>query len=59
MESFFASLKTECVYQQQLKTREQTKALIFDYIAVFYNILCAGISRLFTRRQLTFKNCIT
>lgn len=39
MESFFASLKTECIYQQRLKTREQTKALIFDYIEVFYNNL--------------------
>lgn len=37
MESFFASLKTECVYQQRLKTREQAKTLIFDYIEVFYN----------------------
>lgn len=36
-ESFFHSLKTECLYQQRLATREQAKGVIFDYIEVFYN----------------------
>lgn len=37
MESFFAALKTECIYQQRLETRKQAKTLIFDYIEIFYN----------------------
>lgn len=37
LESFFASLKTECVYQEQFDTREQARLEIFDYIEVFYN----------------------
>lgn len=37
MESFFAALKVECVYQQKYKTREQARRSIFDYIEVFYN----------------------
>jgi len=37
MESFFAALKTECIYQQRLETRKEAKALIFDYIEIFYN----------------------
>lgn len=36
-ESFFASFKTECIYQEQLDTRQQTKSEIFDYIERFYN----------------------
>ena len=36
-ESFFASLKIECVYRQRLATRGQARAAIFDYIEVFYN----------------------
>jgi putative transposase len=36
-ESFFASLKTECIYQMHLSTREQARHEIFDYIEVFYN----------------------
>lgn len=37
MESFFKTLKTECVYRQPLQTREEAKARLFDYIEVFYN----------------------
>jgi putative transposase len=37
MESFFGSLKTECVYQQKYKTREQAKQDLFKYIEIFYN----------------------
>lgn len=36
-ESFFHSLKTECVFHERYKTREQAQASIFDYIEVFYN----------------------
>ena len=36
-ESFFHTLKVECVYQQSLTTREEAKKIIFDYIEVFYN----------------------
>lgn len=37
MESFFKTLKTELVYQQQYETRQQAKASIFEYVEVFYN----------------------
>jgi len=37
MESFFRSLKVECVYRQKFNSREQAKSAIFDYIEVFYN----------------------
>ena len=37
MESFFATLKTELVYRDQFKTRQEAKAKIFEYIEVFYN----------------------
>ena len=36
-ESFFHSLKTECVYLQEFETREQACDSVFDYIEVFYN----------------------
>lgn len=36
-ESFFHSLKTECVYFERYETREQAKQSIFDYIEIFYN----------------------
>lgn len=36
-ESFFRTLKVECIYQQSIQTREEAKQLIFDYIEVFYN----------------------
>ena len=37
IESFFHTLKTECVYQECFRTREQARKTIFDYIEVFYN----------------------
>jgi len=37
MESFFATLKTELVYREQFKTRQEAKTKIFEYIEVFYN----------------------
>ncbi len=37
MESFFGSLKTECVYQTNYQTREQAKQSLFKYIEIFYN----------------------
>jgi putative transposase len=36
-ESFFATLKTELVYQQQYQTRQQARRAIFEYVEVFYN----------------------
>lgn len=36
-ESFIASLKTECIYQQELETRSYAKSEVFDYIERFYN----------------------
>lgn len=36
-ESFFRTLKVECIYQYSIQTREEAKQLIFDYIEVFYN----------------------
>jgi transposase InsO family protein len=35
-ESFFATLKTECVYLTKFETREDAKRVIFDYLG-FYN----------------------
>jgi putative transposase len=37
LESFFASLKKECVYQTTFATRAQAQPEIFEYIEVFYN----------------------
>jgi transposase InsO family protein len=37
MESFWATLKTELIYQQTYATREQARQSIFEYIEVFYN----------------------
>jgi transposase InsO family protein len=37
MESFFATLKTELIYDEQFVTREDAKAKIFEYIETFYN----------------------
>lgn len=37
VESFFKTLKVECVYRQRFQTREQAKQTIFEYIEVFYN----------------------
>jgi transposase InsO family protein len=37
MESFFATLKTELIYQERFATKEDARLKIFDYIEVFYN----------------------
>jgi transposase InsO family protein len=37
MESFWSSLKTECVYHEKYATREQARLSVFEYIEVFYN----------------------
>lgn len=36
-ESFFHTLKTELIYHEDFKTREEAKQAIFEYIEVFYN----------------------
>jgi len=36
-ESFFGSLKTERVFFENYKTREEAKGDIVDYIEMFYN----------------------
>jgi len=37
VESFFHTLKTELVYQQQYRTREEARLAIFEYVEIFYN----------------------
>jgi len=37
MESFFATLKTECFENQIPKSRREAKLILFDYIETFYN----------------------
>lgn len=37
MESFFHTLKTEHVYFEHYRTREQAKRSIFEYVEIFYN----------------------
>jgi len=37
MESFFGTVKTECVERQHFATRRQAKTIIFEYLEVFYN----------------------
>ena len=36
-ESFFASLKKECVYRETYKTRKEASLSVFEWIEVFYN----------------------
>lgn len=36
-ESFFATLKTELVYEQEWATRSDLRAAVFEYIEIFYN----------------------
>jgi transposase InsO family protein len=36
-ESFFATLKTECVYPRRFATRTEAREAIFEFIEVFYN----------------------
>src|SRR5689334_4786170 len=37
VESFFSSLKRECVYRHHFATREEARTVLFDYIEVWYN----------------------
>jgi transposase InsO family protein len=37
MESFFATLKTELIYNEIFITRKDAQSKIFDYIEMFYN----------------------
>jgi transposase InsO family protein len=37
MESFWATLKTELVYQEHYATRDQARQSVFEYVEVFYN----------------------
>lgn len=37
MESFFHTLKTECVHHEIYRSRDEAKNSLFDYIEVFYN----------------------
>jgi len=36
-ESFFKTLKAECVYQNKFETKQQAALLIFEYIEIWYN----------------------
>lgn len=36
-ESFFGTLKTECVEHEYYRTKEDAKRSLFEYIEVFYN----------------------
>ena len=36
-ESFFATLKTECVYPRRFATRAEAREAIFEFIEIFYN----------------------
>ncbi len=38
MESFFHTLKVECVYQRVYRTRQEARTDIVEYIEMFYNI---------------------
>ena len=37
IESFFKSLKVECIYPEKPTTRNEMRKVIFDYIEVYYN----------------------
>jgi putative transposase len=37
MESFFGTIKTECLYDFRFRSREEARTIIFDYIEIFYN----------------------
>jgi len=37
VESFFRTLKVELIYNRKIKTREEAKKLIFEFIEVWYN----------------------
>jgi transposase InsO family protein len=37
MESFFSTLKTECVYPRKFATQQEARQTIFEYVEVIYN----------------------
>ena len=37
MESFWSTLKTECLHHLNLQSHQQTRLVLFDYIETFYN----------------------
>jgi transposase InsO family protein len=37
VESFFHTLKTELIYFESYKTREEAKSSVFEYIEIYYN----------------------
>ena len=37
MESFYSTLKIECLHRQELTTRAEARAVTFDFIEAFYN----------------------
>lgn len=37
MESFFSTLKSECVERHDFRTRDEARTCIFEYLEVFYN----------------------
>jgi putative transposase len=57
MESFFATLKTECFGQQLPPTRDAARLMLFDYIEGFYN-LHRRHSSLGNRSPLEFEQSI-
>lgn len=36
-ESFFKTLKAECIYQNKLETKQQAALMVFEYIEIWYN----------------------
>lgn len=38
VESFFATLKKECVYRTKFSTRSEARSVLFAYIETFYNV---------------------
>ncbi|WP_394351951.1 IS3 family transposase [Rhodocytophaga rosea] len=36
-ESFFKTLKTECVYSSSFANQQEARVVIFEYLEVFYN----------------------
>ncbi len=37
MESFFHTLKTELIYFEKYRTRQEARGSVFEYIEIFYN----------------------
>jgi len=37
MESFFGTVKEECVYRSAFESRSQARTVLFDYLETFYN----------------------